>query len=455
MGLGMDAWDLDFYHRLFAQDLGRDPTDVELFQLGQSNSEHSRHWYFKGVQVIDGAAQPETLFAVVRRPCGARRAGLARGLPRQRRRHPRATRSGPAARRARTARRRCAMRAARATSSRPPRPTTTRPSCRPSPGPRPARAACCATSAPSGAARSRASARPAISSATCFRRGTAIAGETVGADRPSQYASPLRILIEGSNGVSAYGNEIGIPTILGFIRTFGQVVGGEWIEASKPVLYCGGLGDIDAAQVEKEPPAPGHAGGGDRRPGLSDRGRGRRRLQHGAAAEQGGPRLQVGAARQSRDGEPRHPGDPCLRRTGRAQPHRQHPRPGRRRPRQPRARTGRAARRAHRHPPDRQRRLRHVGAGDLVGRVPGALRPAGPARTRWACSGRSRARARAAARCWAASPATAASWSRTRRDGSRAGRPRPWRACSPTCRRRPFARNATRAGWSRWPCRRT
>lgn len=71
MGLGMDAWDLDFYHRLFAQDLGRDPTDVELFQLGQSNSEHSRHWYFKGVQVIDGAPQPETLFAVVQAPLRA------------------------------------------------------------------------------------------------------------------------------------------------------------------------------------------------------------------------------------------------------------------------------------------------------------------------------------------------------------------------------------------------
>lgn len=27
--------------------LKRDPTSVELFDLAQSNSEHSRHWFFK------------------------------------------------------------------------------------------------------------------------------------------------------------------------------------------------------------------------------------------------------------------------------------------------------------------------------------------------------------------------------------------------------------------------
>jgi phosphoribosylformylglycinamidine synthase len=48
MGLGMDDWDIDYYHNLFAEDIGRNPTNVECFQLGQSNSEHSRHWYFKG-----------------------------------------------------------------------------------------------------------------------------------------------------------------------------------------------------------------------------------------------------------------------------------------------------------------------------------------------------------------------------------------------------------------------
>ncbi|CAI7870884.1 unnamed protein product, partial [Closterium sp. NIES-54] len=47
MGLAFDEWDLDYYTRLFREDIGRDPTNVELFDIAQSNSEHSRHWFFK------------------------------------------------------------------------------------------------------------------------------------------------------------------------------------------------------------------------------------------------------------------------------------------------------------------------------------------------------------------------------------------------------------------------
>lgn len=32
---------------MFVNKLKRDPTSVELFDLAQSNSEHSRHWFFK------------------------------------------------------------------------------------------------------------------------------------------------------------------------------------------------------------------------------------------------------------------------------------------------------------------------------------------------------------------------------------------------------------------------
>ena len=44
MGLAFDEQDMEFYLRLFRQDLQRDPTSVELFDIAQSNSEHSRHW---------------------------------------------------------------------------------------------------------------------------------------------------------------------------------------------------------------------------------------------------------------------------------------------------------------------------------------------------------------------------------------------------------------------------
>ncbi len=40
LGLGFDEWDKDYYLHMFTQDLKRDPTSVELFDMAQSNSEH-------------------------------------------------------------------------------------------------------------------------------------------------------------------------------------------------------------------------------------------------------------------------------------------------------------------------------------------------------------------------------------------------------------------------------
>ncbi len=60
LGLGMDGADLDYYLSLFRR-LGRNPTDVELFQLGNGNSR----------------AQPSSLFW---RYSGHRRHGNAREL---------------------------------------------------------------------------------------------------------------------------------------------------------------------------------------------------------------------------------------------------------------------------------------------------------------------------------------------------------------------------------------
>ena len=53
LGLAFDDWDLDYYTKLFRERVGRNPTSVECFDLAQSNSEHSRHWFFKGRLVID------------------------------------------------------------------------------------------------------------------------------------------------------------------------------------------------------------------------------------------------------------------------------------------------------------------------------------------------------------------------------------------------------------------
>ncbi|PIO68812.1 hypothetical protein TELCIR_09382, partial [Teladorsagia circumcincta] len=54
LGLAFDAHDLLYYKDLFANKFKRNPTDVELFDLAQSDSEHSRHWFFRGSLIIDG-----------------------------------------------------------------------------------------------------------------------------------------------------------------------------------------------------------------------------------------------------------------------------------------------------------------------------------------------------------------------------------------------------------------
>lgn len=71
MGLAFDERDLEYYTAMFVE-MGRDPTNVELFDIAQSNSEHSRHWFFGGDMIIDGKKMDKTLFQVW---CGVVRCG--------------------------------------------------------------------------------------------------------------------------------------------------------------------------------------------------------------------------------------------------------------------------------------------------------------------------------------------------------------------------------------------
>lgn len=65
LGLAFDEADLDYYTNLFKNVLKRNPTSVECFDLAQSNSEHSRHWFFKGKMIIDGLEQEESLIDMI------------------------------------------------------------------------------------------------------------------------------------------------------------------------------------------------------------------------------------------------------------------------------------------------------------------------------------------------------------------------------------------------------
>lgn len=91
------------------------------------------------------------------------------------------------------------------------------------------------------------------------------AGYCVGEIEPhlSEYhAKNLRTLLKASDGASDYGNKFGEPLVLGFCRAFGHTfsLGGggggdqrriEWV---KPIMFSAGIGQMDAKHVVKREP---------------------------------------------------------------------------------------------------------------------------------------------------------------------------------------------------------
>jgi phosphoribosylformylglycinamidine synthase len=256
-GLGMDEWDMEFYMNFYNQVLNRDPTDVELFMLGNNNSEHSRHWFFKGRLIIDGQEIPDHLIKMIRSTIDKNpsnsiiafkdNSSVIRGykiwtilpknpgeysplIPEQCTYHILFTAE-----------------------------THNYPS-----GVQPFQGA---TTGTGGRIRDgHATGRGALVIAGTAGYCTAalnmpdyvIPGEPAGLTYPFELASPLEILIEASNGASDYGNKFGEPLIQGFVRTFEQILPGNerraWI---KPIMFTGGIGQIDERHIEKEEPKKG------------------------------------------------------------------------------------------------------------------------------------------------------------------------------------------------------
>ena len=64
-GLALSDDEIDYLVEAFTG-LGRNPTDVELMMFAQANSEHCRHKIFNADFVVDGVAQPRSLFGMIR-----------------------------------------------------------------------------------------------------------------------------------------------------------------------------------------------------------------------------------------------------------------------------------------------------------------------------------------------------------------------------------------------------
>ena len=257
MGLAFDDWDLDYYTELFATRIGRDPTNVECFDIAQSNSEHSRHWFFRGRLVIDGQEMPRHLIALVRDTLEQ---------------HPNnstiAFRDNSSAIRGYSVQtivperpgRPCPVGAVTAdydiifTAE-----THNFPSgVAPFPG---------AETGTGGRIRDvHATGRGALvvagTAAYCVGNlripGYELPWEDATFRYPANLASPLEIEIEASNGASDYGNKFGEPVIQGYTRAFGaRLPGGERREWIKPIMFSGGIGQMDAHHAEKGEPEDG------------------------------------------------------------------------------------------------------------------------------------------------------------------------------------------------------
>ena len=65
LGLALADDEIDYLAERYAE-LGRDPTDAELFMFAQANSEHCRHKVFNASWTLDGEEQDKSLFAMIK-----------------------------------------------------------------------------------------------------------------------------------------------------------------------------------------------------------------------------------------------------------------------------------------------------------------------------------------------------------------------------------------------------
>lgn len=77
--------------------------------------------------------------------------------------------------------------------------------------------------------------------------------------KPARIASPLQIMLDAPLGGAAYNNEFGRPNIAGYFRTFELENAGEVRGYHKPIMLAGGVGNIAAKHSHKNPIPDGAA----------------------------------------------------------------------------------------------------------------------------------------------------------------------------------------------------
>ncbi|XP_053551007.1 phosphoribosylformylglycinamidine synthase [Bombina bombina] len=256
LGLAFDSWDLDYYTSLF-QRVGKNPTSVECFDLAQSNSEHSRHWFFKGRLLVNGEKKEHSLFdLIMRTQDSSNQNNVIKFCDNS------SAIQGKEVSSLFPAKTHCAspyqlhrsVRHLIFTAETHNFPTGVAPFSG-------------ATTGTGGRIRDvqstgRGAHVIAGTAGYCFGNlqipGYSLPWEDPSFQYPPQFARPLEVAIEASNGASDYGNKFGEPVLTGFARSFGQrLASGERREWVKPIMFSGGIGSMEDAHCIKDAPEVG------------------------------------------------------------------------------------------------------------------------------------------------------------------------------------------------------
>ena len=253
-GLSFSDQDKCIYYDIFVNKEGRNPTNVELFDLLNSNCEHSRHGWFNAIQFINGVEQGKTAFALVKSTLAKSPDRSVIGFhDNSSSIHGFETKSllpyfpgestgffmGPV------------QWDITLTAETHNFPT----GIAPYPGAATGTGGRLRDQMATGMGSNVIAGTTGYSVSTLDIPGYKMPGENKDFHSPTNMASGLQILVDGSNAASNYGNEFGEPVVQGWCRNFDlRIPDGDRWGYVKPILFSGGIGQMIHIHAEK-----GHA----------------------------------------------------------------------------------------------------------------------------------------------------------------------------------------------------
>jgi phosphoribosylformylglycinamidine synthase len=252
-GLALADDEIDYLVNAFTT-LGRNPTDVELMMFAQANSEHCRHKIFNAQFTIDGVAQEQSMFGMIRHThqtnpqhmlvAYSDNASVMEGVQVER----------FVAKSASSPREICAasyQKYSKINHILMKVETHNHPTAiSPFPG---ASTGAGGEIRDEGATGRGSKPKAGLTGFTVSKLWPIPGVNDFG--KPEHIASPLQIMVEGPLGGAAFNNEFGRPNLLGYFREYEQAVTSDADTVQrgyhKPIMIAGGLGVIDSTQTHK------------------------------------------------------------------------------------------------------------------------------------------------------------------------------------------------------------